>query len=202
MRTLELQLAEKLDALSSGVVSMPDWKVLLIKVPKPWDLVIFGAGDDSIPLVRYAADSGFRVYVVDHRSAYLTAERFPDAEALVPARYDGDFPLAIGPATLAVVKTRLFEHDRGWVRRLVQHSPRYIGLLGPAHRRDRICEGLDEAIRRRIYGPVGLDIGATGPEQIAVSIVAELLATLTGSPGGHARDKKGRLHDRRKSEMS
>lgn len=189
-------IARDFNRFHSGEARVQGVAVVVVRVPAPWRLIVFGAGDDAVPLVRYAGEAGFRVVVVDHRPAYLTAERFPDAEKLVLARYDGRLPLAIDSRTLAVVKTRLLEHDRGWVHRLVRQAPRYIGLLGPAHRRERVCQGLAEKDRGRIFGPVGLDIGAVGPEQIAISIVAELLAVLSGSPGGHARDKKGRLHSR------
>ncbi len=199
LRSIACGLSRDFNRYRCGETRVEGMALVLVRVPQPWRLIVFGAGDDTIPLVRYATDAGFRVYVVDHRSAYLSPERFPAAEKLICARYDGTLPLAIDSRTLAVVKTRLFEHDRGWVLRLAKKSLRYIGLLGPAHRRDRICQGLDEKERGRIFGPVGLDIGAVGPEQIAISIVAELLAVLSGSPGGHARDKKDRLHSHRQA---
>jgi len=194
--TAAAALQEAFAELRTGETTLAGTPLMILKAPRPRDLVIIGAGDDAIPLVRYAFDTGFRVFVVDHRPAYLTAERFPGAERLIVARYDDPaFSLTVGPETCVVVKTRLLEHDRGWVQRLAG-LPAYLGLLGPAHRRERVTEGLAAAKKQRIYGPVGLDIGAVGPEQIAISIIAEILAVLSGSSGGHARDRKGPLHRR------
>lgn len=194
--TVGQEVSRKWSEIESGEMRVAGQRLMILKVPRPRDLVIFGAGDDSVPLARYAAEAGFRVFVVDHRPAYLTHERFPQAEKLVLARYNEELPLNIGPETCLVVKTRLLEHDRGWVQRLVQQRPRYLGLLGPARRREKVCEGLSSQTAGQIFAPIGLDIGAIGPEQIAISIIAEILAVLSGSPGGHARDKKGPLHRR------
>ena len=171
-----------------------------VHVPPP-RLVICGAGDDAMPLAAHASQIGYRVTVVDHRPAYLSRERFPDAERIDRRPDDGLEGLPLGPSTHLVVMTHSFAHDREWGRRLLRTDVPYIGLLGPRARRDEILEqigvtgepagatGMD-----RFFAPVGLDLGADGPEQIAVSILAELLAVRTSSVPRHLRDKDGVIH--------
>ena len=169
-------------------------------VPPP-RLVICGAGDDAIPLAALASHIGYRVTVVDHRPAYLSPERFPDAERIDQRPDDGPEGLPVGPRTHLVVMTHSFAHDREWVRRLLRTDVSYIGLLGPRARRDEILEqirakgeGIAVTGTDRLFAPVGLDLGADGPEQIAVSILAELLAVRASSEPRHLRERKGVIH--------
>ena len=168
-----------------------------VHVPPP-RLVICGAGDDAMPLAACASQVGFRVTVVDHRPAYLSPERFPGAERLDRRPADGLEGLPLGPRTYAVVMTHSFAHDRDWVGRLLRTDSPYIGLLGPRARRDEIIDRIDGAGERiggmgteRLFAPVGLDLAADGPEQVAVSIVAELLVVRAASAPRHLREKEG-----------
>ena len=159
-------------------------------VAAPPRLVVCGAGDDARPLVSYAADVGFAVTIVDHRQAFLSADRFPSAKRLVQLRPDdGDIStLGVDEDAFVVVKTHSFAHDREWVGAAVRAGAAYVGLLGPRARREAIVAelGIDP---QRLFGPIGLDIGADGPEQIAISIVAELLAVRAARAGAHLRRK-------------
>lgn len=143
----------------------------------PAHVVICGAGDDSLPLVRSAAMAGFRVTLVDHRPALLTAARFADAFALRLARPEAD-DLELPPAgrSLAVVKMHSYLHDRDWARRLLAAGVPFVGLLGPRDRQERIRREIGAEGEPRLVGPVGLDLGGEGAEQIAISVVAQLLA--------------------------
>lgn len=162
--------------------------------PPPF-LVVCGAGDDARPLVSTAARTGFRVVVVDHRPAYLEAARFPEAWALDRATPDEKAPgLPESDDTFVVVKTHNLERDRGWTRRYLETPAPYIGLLGPKSRRDEILESVEPDRRHRIYGPVGLDLGADGPEQVALSIVSELLAVRSGRQPRHLREREAPIH--------
>lgn len=165
-----------------------------VYVPPP-HLIVCGAGDDAIPLVACAATAGFRVTVVDHRSAYLSAERFPAATRLHRLRPEDDLSLLpLGPRSYVVVKLHSLAHDREWARRLLLTEVPYIGLLGPWKRKEQILDQIRSAGTHRVYGPVGLDLGAEGPEQIALSIVAELLAVRSGREPRHLRSKEGAIH--------
>ena len=171
-----------------------------VHIPPP-RLVICGAGDDAMPLAACASQVGFRVTIVDHRPAYLSAERFPGAECIDRRPDDGLDGLPVGPRTHLVVMTHSFAHDREWVRRLLRTDSPFIGLLGPRARRDEILEQIAATGDRlgvketnRLFAPVGLNLGADGPEQIAVSIVAELLAVRAASAPRHLREKEGVIH--------
>ena len=164
-----------------------------VHVPPP-RLVICGAGDDAMPLSACAAQVGFRVTVVDHRPAHLSSERFPDAERIDRRPADGLDGLPLGPRAYPVVMTHSFAHDREWVRRLLGTDVPYIGLLGPRARGDEILHQIDAVATGRLFTPVGLRLGADGPEQVAVSIVAELLAVVTSSAPRHLRDEEGVIH--------
>ncbi|BDG02923.1 XdhC family protein [Anaeromyxobacter oryzae] len=163
----------------------------------PPHLVVFGAGDDALPLARYAADAGFRVALVDHRPAFLSPERFPGQVGRLELRPEDDAAsssLPLGGEAYAVVKTHSLAHDREWVRRLIGTDVAYIGVLGPRARVEEILHEVGAASDERVFGPVGLDLGADGPEQVALSIVAELLAVRSGRAPGHLRRRRGAIH--------
>lgn len=178
-----------------GIVDDADGQVFVETLEPPADLVVIGAGDDAVPLVRLAAEAGFRVTLVDHRSAYLRPELFPAARRLVTARAQGG--LADLPAharTFVVVKNHAIGADKEWARLYAATPAPYIGLLGPKARRDDILASLPDEARPRAYGPIGLDLGAEGAEQIALSIVAEALAVHAGRAGGSLRARAAPIH--------
>ncbi len=161
----------------------------------PPHLAVFGAGDDALPLVRLAAGVGFEVSVLDHRPGRLTPERFPPPARLVLRRpEEGLEGLGIDRGSCAVVQTHSLAHDRDWVRLLLRSPVGYLGLLGPRSRREQLLEELGVRPDERLFAPVGLDLGADGPEQVAVSVVAELLAFLSGRSPRHLRDRREAIH--------
>lgn len=161
----------------------------------PPDLIVCGAGDDSRPLVAYASEAGFAVTVVDHREAFLTPSRFPSARTRLHMRPDGGVgALAVAPRTLVVIKTHSFAHDRDWLHLFLGTSVSYIGLLGPRARGNELLALLGVDVDERVFAPVGLNLGADGPEQIAISIVGELLAVLARQQPVHLREKGLAIH--------
>ena len=189
-------------AAGRPVSAEADGRLLFVEVlAPPPHLVVCGAGDDAEPLVELAAGAGFRVTLVDHRSALVTAERFPHAARRAAARPD-DPELALPPAgrSLAVVMTHSLAHDRGWTGRLLAAGLPYVGLLGPRDRTAEIRRGLaaragaGARLDERLYGPVGLDLGADGPRQVAISIVAELLAVVAGRRPRHLTERGAAIH--------
>jgi xanthine dehydrogenase accessory factor len=161
----------------------------------PPSLIVCGAGDDARPLVAYASDAGFAVTVADHRQAFLTAERFPSARRLVRVRPEAAADaLAIDARTLAVVKTHSFAHDRDWLRLFLTTRVSYVGLLGPRARAEEMLTEIGGGRDPRIFAPVGLSLGADGPEQIAISIVGELLACIARQQPGHLREREQTIH--------
>jgi xanthine dehydrogenase accessory factor len=188
-----------LPAGRSGVHSISGRRVFVEVLPPPPHLVVCGAGEDARPLVAYAADSGFRVTVVDHRPALLVPEHFPQASRLLLAR-PGQPDLQLPPAerSLSVVKTHSLAIDREWVRLLLAAGLPYVGVLGPRERTAGILKEIGAigamGDTGRVYGPVGLDLGADGPRQVAVSIVAELLAVTAGREPRHLSERKEAIH--------
>jgi xanthine/CO dehydrogenase XdhC/CoxF family maturation factor len=165
-----------------------------VLVPPP-TLLVCGAGDDARPLVTAAHQVGFRVVVADHRDAFLTALRFPHARRLLLVRPDDEAaPPPADARTFAVVMTHSLKRDTDWVRRLAATDVPYLGVLGPRARTERIVSELRPGNRDRVYGPVGLDLGAEGPEQVALSVLAEVLAVASGREPRHLRERAEAVH--------
>lgn len=178
--------------------------VFLEVVRPPVQVVVFGGGHDAIPLVGFAKALGWHVSVVDRRPGYATRTRFPTADELIVA--DPELAAAripIGPETLAVVMNHNLFEDLKALKLLLASPARYIGLLGPTRRKERLlaelgaaCIAASEFQRERLYGPVGLDIGADTPEEVALAIVAEMNAVVSGRGAGPSRERQGPLHER------
>jgi xanthine/CO dehydrogenase XdhC/CoxF family maturation factor len=173
-------------------------RVFIEVLSPPPTLLVCGAGDDARPLVAFAAGVGFRTVVVDHRSAFLVAQRFPQARRLLLLRADEASPaLRADSSTYAVVMSHSFETDKAWVGRLIGTDAAYVGVLGPRARTRRIVADLGVEHDERVFGPVGLDLGADGPEQVALSVVAELLALRSRRAPRHLREREVALHAHR-----
>jgi xanthine/CO dehydrogenase XdhC/CoxF family maturation factor len=189
--------AEALRRGESAVHEREGVRVFTEVLDPPPRLVVFGAGDDAIPLASCAREAGFRVTVVDHRPAFLSAARFPGEVRRLELRPEASAvasSLPLGEETYAVVKTHSLANDREWIRRLLGTEVRYIGVLGPHARVEEVLRQLGAAPDHRVFGPVGLDLGAEGPEQVALSIVAELLLVRSGRAPRHLREKEGPIH--------
>ncbi|NKB23018.1 MAG: hypothetical protein GKR87_01185 [Kiritimatiellae bacterium] len=166
-----------------------------ILTPPP-SLIVCGAGNDAVPLVHYATDAGFRVFVVDHRSSNLTPDRFPDAVKWVHRHpEEGVDGLPVDANSYVVLKGHTFVHDNEWLHQFLSTDVRYIGLLGPRLRQEKILENIKENEKSKIYGPIGLDLGGEGHEQVALSIVSEILTIWAGRIPQHLRDRKKSIHD-------
>jgi xanthine dehydrogenase accessory factor len=152
--------------------------------PSP-ELYIIGAGHVGFHLARLAHEVGFRVHVIDDREKFANAERFPAAEVVVE-----DIPAWIARAVLpahacAVIVTRGHNNDLDALRALAPRGLRYLGLIGSRAKIARIYDALIEEampadLLKRVHAPIGLDIGAVTPQEIAVSILAELIAVKHG----------------------
>ncbi|HEX9942251.1 MAG TPA: XdhC family protein [Thermoanaerobaculia bacterium] len=182
----------------SAVYEVSGRQVFVEVLPAPPHLVVCGAGDDARPLVAYAADAGFRVTLVDHRQGLMAPDWFPQAARLILGRpEEGGIDLPPAARSLAVVKTHSLAHDREWVRRLLAAGLSYVGVLGPRARTEAILREIgatSPADTERVYGPVGLDLGADGPHQVALSIVAELLAFTSKREPRHLSERKEAIH--------
>ena len=194
-RELSRRAAALLEQGESQVEQVGAQAVFADVLRPPPQLTIFGAGDDARPLAVLAAVSGFEVTVVDHRPAYLTEERFPrPAKLLLRRPSDGVEKHRLGRRGFAVVQTHALVHDREWLRALLSEPLAYLGLLGPRARAEELLRQLGAGPSDKLYAPVGLDLGADGPEQVAVSIVAEMLAVHSGRQPEHLRVRSRGIH--------
>jgi xanthine/CO dehydrogenase XdhC/CoxF family maturation factor len=176
--------ARLIESQSGGDAS----RVLLLPVQPPPLLVLCGAGDDAQPLARLAVTLGFDVAVCDHRPGLLSAARFPDCRLLgQPVDGFARLEVLIG-CDAAMVMSHHLAADAAYLGTLADCAHvGYVGLLGPAPRRDRLLQMLGPKAARlagRLRGPVGLDIGARTPEAIALAAAGELHAWIAGRAGG------------------
>ena len=152
---------------------------------EPWTppatLFLFGAGHISRPLCGLAKLVGFRVVVIDDREEFPTKARFPEADELLVRSFDLDLDdIPLGSGAYIVVITRGHLHDHQIVRRVLRKAVRYLGMIGSRRKTGLIFqalrrEGFSEDLIKTIHAPIGLAINAQTPEEIAVSIVAELI---------------------------
>jgi xanthine dehydrogenase accessory factor len=172
------------------------------RIEPPHSLTLFGAGDDAQPLARMALELGWRVTVADPRPAMPTEARFPGVSALVLGPADELVARAAPlPGSLAVVMTHHYLHDVPLLRHLLPLPLAYLGLLGPRRRSERILADLEgeglrvtTGMRARLRAPVGLDLGAEAPEEVALSIVAEMQAVLSGRDARPLRERDRPIH--------
>lgn len=167
-------------------------------------LLVCGGGTDAIPVVRLAAAVGWLVTVVDHRPSFATAERFPEAERVIRLDTSGTeralaSALQLDEFVAAVVMAHAAAHDRARLHELLGvEGVRYLGVLGPRRRTLELLEGTTAAdageLPPQVYAPVGLDLGAETPEEIALSIVSECAAVLAGRTPRSLRERGGPIH--------
>lgn len=169
-------------------------------VPPPPALVVFGTGQDALPVVRLARELGWHVTVAGRRGTLGAGKALAAAaDAFVP---EAEGVRGVDGETLALVMTHQYLTDLGLLAALLPREPRYLGLLGPSARRDKLLHDLarDTGFRptseqlARFHAPAGLDVGAEGPGEIALAIVAEMRAVLAGRPGGALRDRSPERH--------
>jgi xanthine/CO dehydrogenase XdhC/CoxF family maturation factor len=178
-------------------------EVFIETVLPPVNLVLFGAGYDAVPLVRFAKELGWRVTVIDHRAGYAKPERFPEADEIRVSRIQ-DFSAEFfeDANAVAVVMTHNYDRDREILPRLLRSHFFYVGALGPKKRTEKILAEADERFSaeelKKLHAPVGLDIGADTPEAIALAIAAEINAVLKSRAGGFLRERNGSIYERQK----
>lgn len=168
--------------------------------PRP--LVVFGAGHDALPVADLAKQMGWRVTVVDPRALPATPARFPGVDSVIGCTPDAvSTRVPLDAQTFALLMTHNFLHDAALLAHLILSPARYIGVLGPRRRLLRLLahieqEGIIPTSEQtaRLHGPVGLDIGADNPDEIALSIMAEMQAVATNRVGIALRDRQAPLH--------
>jgi xanthine dehydrogenase accessory factor len=171
-------------------------KVFIETLLPPVPLVIFGAGHDALPVVELARELGWRTEVVDPQARPASRSRFAVADRVTLARpEDVGTHVSITPRTMTLLMSHNYSHDLALLRFLLASPARYIGVMGPRKRTERMLRELAAAEEMvRLHSPAGLDIGANGPAEIALSIVAEMRAVLNGRRGEMLRERRGSIH--------
>lgn len=177
-------------------------ELLIEALHPPVALWMFGAGENSKPLSRMAKQLGWFVGVLDHRPALATVERFPEADRVIPGHPAETMAgLRLDSRSAAVVLSHVYTRDREALEHFLKSGAAFVGLQGNRKRSEKLLAeleangtGLGETDKARLYFPIGLDLGAEGPEDIALSILAEIQAVLAGRQGGHLRDRKAAIH--------
>jgi xanthine dehydrogenase accessory factor len=181
-RTLTFNLNQN-PKYDTGLVCGGTLDIFIEPVLPPALLYIFGAGHVAVSLYGTAKNAGFDVSVIDDRDSYANRERFPDAKEVVAEDYEQAMArLSPSETSYVVIVTRGHRDDMRVLRWAVQTPARYIGMIGSKRKtitifRELVKEGIPEQLFERVHAPVGLDIGAITPEEIAVAITAELIAS-------------------------
>lgn len=171
-------------------------------------LVIVGAGNDAIPVTQMAHLMGWQVTVADGRPLYATATRFPFATRVLLAKPQQVLEqIVIDAQTVFVLMTHNYNYDLALLRQLLTRPVSYIGMLGPRKKLARMLdelkqEGIEPTAQQlsRLYGPVGLNIGAENAEEIALAIIAEIKAVTAGRAGQSLRNSTDTIHPRTEKE--
>jgi len=177
--TFDLNQDPKYD---TGLVCGGTLEIFVEPILPPADLYIFGAGHVAASLYKVARIAQFDVTIVDNREAYANRERFPEAQQIIAEDFDqAAASLAPSESSYIVIVTRGHRDDMRMLRWAVQTPARYVGMIGSKRKTIAIfkelqAEGLPANLFDRVHAPIGLDIGAITPEEIAISIMAELIA--------------------------
>ncbi|WP_408600947.1 XdhC family protein [Pseudomonas sp. PLMAX] len=193
-RDLHKTMAQKKSSTRLYSDARGEVEVFFEYIAPPPRLVIFGAGHDAQPLVRMAKLLDWHVSVVDSRSHFARAERFPQADAVVFASLDNPFDLSplIDGAFVAVM-THSYRQDRHWLGLALQASPAYLGQLGPRERTERLLAEIGLGTSALHY-PMGLDLGGDAPQSVALAILAEMTAVMNQRQGGMLRHRSKPIH--------
>ena len=198
----------------TSVAHVFDWeggavKVFVETLLPPVPLVVFGAGHDALPVIELARALGWQTEVVDPQARPATRPRFAAADRVTLARpEDVAVQVRITPRTFALQMSHNYSHDLALLRFLLASPARYVGVMGPRKRTERMLSELETgedpfrpegADLARLYAPAGLDIGANAPVEIALSIMAEMRAVLEGRRGRMLRECGGSIHGDQKN---
>ncbi|MFD2287637.1 XdhC/CoxI family protein [Pedobacter petrophilus] len=167
-------------------------------ISPPVSLIIAGAGNDAQPLANFADLLGWNVIIADGRQTHANSQRFPNANQILVTKPEQLLPqLEIDENTAFVLMTHNYNYDLALLDLLLPTNAPYIGTLGPKKKLIRMLDELNlntEGNQSRVHGPIGLDIGAETAEEIAISIVTEIKAVLSGASAGQLKKKDAPIH--------
>ena len=179
-------------------------------IQPPVSLIVVGAGNDVLPIVDMATILGWQITIVDGRVTHANRQRFPKAHKLIVGKPEEiSRQLVSDEQSVFVLMTHNYNYDLEILTVLLKEQCKYIGILGPMKKLERMLSALredgisitDEQLAH-IYGPTGLDIGAETSEEIALSVLAEIKAVITGRSGSFLRERSDEIHTRSQRLMS
>jgi xanthine/CO dehydrogenase XdhC/CoxF family maturation factor len=164
--------------------------------------LLCAGGHDAVPVLALARAMGWRTTVIVASSSIATRERFEAADDLLAGPVDALQAVLGGHReTFAVVMSHDYDRDRACLGALLRSRARYIGVLGPRKRTERILAELAHNgppiaadVLARLHAPIGLDLGSETPQEVALAILAEVQAAMTGAPGRRLRERAGPIH--------
>ena len=172
------------------------------KMPPCFKLMIFGTEHDAVKLCQLASFNGWEVTVVSGPLESKTIKNFPGATAFYSVSPDDLELNSIDSETAVVLMSHNFANDLKYLLELKDTRPVYIGMLGPSHRREKLlsqfleyCPDVDEQFLELIHGPAGLNIGAETPQEIAISILSEILSVVRSQTPMALKEKVGGIHN-------
>jgi xanthine dehydrogenase accessory factor len=197
-------LAESFETKKSQAKLYGSTEVFLELIQPVVEVILFGGGFDARPVSAMAKSLGWDVTVTDECISHIAPVFFPFADTLSLCKrefIDRDF--IITPYTACVLMSHNYEYDRDVLKKLLNSASPYIGILGPRKRFDKMVEEfkkegieLSAEAQHRIHSPIGLDIGAETPDEIAISIIAEIQGTFANRSGGFLKYRNGPIHQR------
>jgi xanthine dehydrogenase accessory factor len=198
----EIALQNKASVIKNIDLKGVAYQALIEYIAPSVALIIAGAGNDVQPLVKAATLIGWEVTVADGRATHALPHRFPDAKNVFVSKPQELMEhVAVDSRTFFVLMTHNYKYDLALLRLLLKTDCNYIGILGPKTKLQRMFNYLDsegitlsEGQLNTIYGPIGLDIGAETSEEIAISVVAEIKAVMSGKHGTSLKYREDKIH--------
>ena len=204
MQDIKETLTVKKSSFKSYQQNDNTFNAFLSFISPPISLVIVGAGNDAIPLQSIAETLGWEVTIVDGRHTYAKIERFSSACQIIVSKPEQVLQqIPIDDKTVFVLMTHNYNYDYAILKALLGKNIPYIGALGPKKKLDNMINDLkaeniilNEKQKNILYGPVGLELGAETPAEIALSITAEIMSVMNNKKGGSLRNLLTEIHPR------
>jgi len=180
-RFLAYHLTKEESARGEGAICGGDMKIFIDILQPREEILIFGAGHIAMYLSKLAKIVGFRVTVIDERKEFANQERFPEADQIITEKISKALNYAkITSSNYAIIVTKGHLQDEEVLNLVIQSNAAYIGMIGSPKKNEAVFQhlrekGVREERINKVYSPIGIDIGAQTPEEIAVSIIAEII---------------------------
>lgn len=196
----EIQTSDSNQQIIRKYTELDDIQVFIESIKPAIRILLFGAGNDTIPLAKMADILGLEVIVIDGRKNLATKKRFPSARKIITgAGNEVVAQLEMDTNAAALLMTHNFDYEAQVLEDLMPLGLHYVGILGPKKKSEKLIDRLEKkgitVNQASIYSPMGLDIGAEGSEEIALSILAEVKAVLAKKQGTFLRNKTGPIHE-------